>query len=65
VRRLAATRDYGLAAVSSAGANAFFTRDGALNPVTAWRPNTFREKFSGVAHAGQWDAIKHMSFLEC
>jgi hypothetical protein len=60
--KLCASHGYGLAAVSRAGGNAFFTRNGALRPENAWRPNAFRERFSGVAHDKQWDAIKHMSF---
>jgi hypothetical protein len=60
--KLCASRDYGLAAISSAGSNAFFTRDGKLNPMETWKPNSFREKFSGVGHAKQWEAIKHLPF---
>jgi hypothetical protein len=63
--KLAATRGYGLAAVSSAGGNAFFTRGGTLNPTMAWRPSSFREKYSGVSHGAQWDRIKHLPFVEC
>jgi len=60
--KLCASRGYGLAAVSIAGGNAFFTRSGTLNPREAWRPNSFRESYSGVGHAGQWEAIRHLPF---
>jgi hypothetical protein len=60
--KLCTSRGYGLAAVSSAGANAFFTKAGRLDPETAWKPNAFREKFSGVAHEQQWMAVKDMPF---
>jgi hypothetical protein len=33
-----------------------------LNPETAWKPNRFRQCFSGVAHEQQWEAIKHLPF---
>jgi hypothetical protein len=61
--RLCAAHGYGLADVSEAGANAFFTRTGTLDPGTAWRPNRLRREYSGVAHAAQWDTIKHMPFV--
>jgi hypothetical protein len=60
--KLCGLHGYGLAAVSTAGANAFFTKGGKLNPVDAWRPNSLREKFSGVGFPKQWDTIKHMPF---
>jgi hypothetical protein len=60
--KLCGLHGYGLAAVSTAGANAFFTKSGKLNPVDAWRPNSLREKFSGVGYPKQWDTIKHMPF---
>lgn len=61
--KLCASHGYGLAAVSSAGANAFFTKTGQLDPGEAWRPNIFREKFSGIAAAQQWAAVKKMPFV--
>jgi hypothetical protein len=60
--KLCASRGYRLAAISNAGANAFFTKSGCLNPETAWKPNRFRQCFSGVAHEQQWEAIKHLPF---
>jgi hypothetical protein len=52
--KLCASHGYGLAAVSSAGVNVFFTKTGALKPEAAWRPNAFRERFSGVSPKQQW-----------
>jgi hypothetical protein len=40
--KLCAAHDYGLAAVSDAGANPFFTEGGNLAPKTAWKLNTLR-----------------------
>jgi len=60
--KLCRLHGYGLAAVSNAGGNAFFTRAGTLNPKDAWRPNSLREQYSGVAHAEQWGKIKHLPF---
>jgi hypothetical protein len=60
--KLCDAKGYALAAVSSAGANAFFTKTGSLDPDAAWKPNSFRETFSGVSHDKQWDAIKHLPF---
>jgi hypothetical protein len=61
--KLAATRGYGLAAISRAGANAFFTRDGSLDPEAAWKPNAFRAKHSGGEQDGQWNALRDMAFV--
>jgi hypothetical protein len=60
---LCASHGYGLAAVSSAGVNAFFTKTGALKPEAAWRPNAFRERFSGVSPKQQWAAVKDLPFV--
>jgi hypothetical protein len=60
--KLCSHHGYGLAAVSSAGGNAFFTKVGRLDPERAWKPNSFRERLSGVSHDEQWDAIKHLPF---
>lgn len=62
--KLAARHGYGLAAVSSAGLNLFFTRNGKLDPATAWRPSTLREKWSGKTVDQQWDAIAALPFVE-
>jgi hypothetical protein len=61
--KLCADHGYGLAAVSEAGANAFFTRKGDLDPATAWRPNAFRERYSGKGHKEQWEAVKDLPFV--
>ncbi|WP_371260559.1 hypothetical protein [Bradyrhizobium sp. Ec3.3] len=60
--KLCAAHGYGLAEVSAAGANAFFTEGGTLDPQTAWKPNRLRESYSGVPHEEQWEAIRHLSF---
>jgi hypothetical protein len=60
--KLCATHGYGLAAISSAGTNAFFTRAGSLDPKSAWKPNTLREKYSGIGHEQQWRDIRNMPF---
>jgi hypothetical protein len=62
--KLCAAHGYGLAAVSEAGANAFFTEDGNLDPKTAWKPNTLREQYSGVPHPQQWDVVKDLPYVE-
>lgn len=61
--KLCAAAGYGLAAVSEGGANAFFTRDGNLDPASAWRPNTFRAEYSGVEHDAQWEAVRDMPII--
>lgn len=61
--KLCATHGYGLAAVSEAGANAFFTTRGSLDPLSAWRPNTFRERHSGVSHDAQWQTVKGLPLV--
>lgn len=60
--KLCSPYGYGLAAVSRAGGNAFFTKSGCLDPAKAWKPNSLREQFSGVSHDKQWDEIKHLPF---
>jgi hypothetical protein len=62
--KLSAAHGYGLAAVSEAGANAFFTVKGNLDPKTAWKPNTLREQYSGVPHPKQWDVVKDLPFVQ-
>jgi hypothetical protein len=61
--KLGAAHGYGLAAVSEAGANAFFTQNGELDPATAWKPSRLRREYSGVTHDGQWRRISHMPFI--
>jgi hypothetical protein len=60
--KLCATRGYGLAAIASAGTNAFFTRAGTLDPKSAWKPNALREKYSGIGHEQQWKDVRNMPF---
>jgi hypothetical protein len=62
--KLCAAYDYGLAAVSEAGANAFFTTNGNLDPNAAWKPNSFREHYSSVNHLQQWNLVKHLPFVQ-
>ncbi|MDP3694258.1 hypothetical protein [Bradyrhizobium sp.] len=59
---LCATHGYGLAAVSEAGLNAFFTKSGQLVPATAWVANSIRDEWSGKTREEQWAEIKHMPF---
>lgn len=58
--KLVAPHGYGLAAVSSNGINAFFTRSGSLDPATEWRPNTIR---ASSPQSIQWDTIKHLPMV--
>jgi hypothetical protein len=60
--KLCASNGYGLAAVSSAGANAFFTRNGRLDPLASWKPNALRDEWSNTGAEQQWDTIKHLEF---
>jgi hypothetical protein len=59
---LCASRGYGLAAISKAGLNAFFTKSGTLDPRSAWLPNALRDEWSGKTREEQWAEIKHMPF---
>lgn len=61
--KLASEHGYGLAAVSEAGGNAFFTKAGALDPKKAWKPNRLRQQFSGATQARQWETIRHLPFV--
>ena len=61
--KLCKQHGYGLAAVSEAGTNAFFTGDGKLDPRRSWKPNRIREQFSGISHDKQWDEIQHLPFV--
>jgi hypothetical protein len=60
--KLCANHGYGLAAISDAGANAFFTRDGMLDPEHAWKPSVLRQQYSGSSHDEQWRAVKDLPF---
>jgi len=64
VAKLCASNGYGLAAISDAGANAFFTRTGKLDPVTSWRPNTLRDQWSGTNAQEQYLSIRGLPFVE-
>lgn len=61
--KLAARHGYGLAAVSEAGGNAFFTRTGTLDPDEAWRPVRLRDHWSGKSAEQQWEAIKDLPYV--
>jgi hypothetical protein len=62
--KLCAAHGYGLAYVSEAGLNAFFTRRGPhLDPATAWRPSALRAQYTGVDHDGQWQSLRDMPFV--
>jgi hypothetical protein len=63
ITKLCAANGYGLAAVSEAGANAFFTQNGDLDSATAWKPSRLRREYSGVSEEGQWQRISHMPFV--
>lgn len=58
--KLAGQHGYGLAAVSQAGGNAFFTADGKLDPVAAWKPASLRDRWSGTTWQEQWEAVRAM-----
>lgn len=62
IASLCEKHDYGLEAVSSGGTNLFFRRGGSLDPIAAWKPNLFREQFSGMSHADQWNSVKDLPF---
>ncbi|MER8689055.1 MULTISPECIES: hypothetical protein [unclassified Mesorhizobium] len=59
---------YKLVAVSSAGGNAFFLRNGselpALDPAQAYRESALRNRWSGTTAKDQWDRIKYMTFVD-
>ena len=62
--KLCAAHGYGLAYVSEAGLNAFFTRRGPhLDPATAWRPSALRAQYTGVDQDGQWQSLRDMPFV--
>lgn len=63
IASLCAKHGYGLAAVSSGGMNAVFTESGTLDPTKEWRPNSFRERHSGITHDQQWASVKNMPLV--
>ena len=62
--RLCERSGYGLAAISEAGANAFFTKSGVLDPAKAWRPSSLRNAWSKTDAASQWRAVCDMPYVE-
>lgn len=60
--KLCSRNGYGLAAVSD-GANAFFTKSGAMDPASSWRPNRDRDRWSGTTSAQQWEVIKQLPYV--
>lgn len=61
--QLCARFGYGLAAVSDAGGNAFFTAAGSLDPREAFRESRLRNAWSNTTCAQQWDAIRHLPLV--
>lgn len=61
--KLASGHGYGLAAVSNAGGNAFFTKAGRLDPDAAWKPNRLRGEFSRSTQPDQWHAIRDLPLI--
>jgi len=61
--KLCAHAGYGLTAISENGTNAFFSRDGKLNPEAAWKPNMARARMSGIDHAAQWNSLKTLPLI--
>lgn len=60
---LAARHGYGLAAISEAGGNAFFTRDGDLPVAASWKPSRLRDRMSGTTAAQQWAMVKDLPLV--
>ena len=64
ISQLCSRHGYGLTAVSKAGANAFFSKDGNLDPLQNWRPNALRNQWSKTTPNEQWQAISHLPFIK-
>jgi hypothetical protein len=62
--KLCSTHGYGLAAVADAGGNAFFTKDGKLDPLDAWKPSRLRDKWSGTSAEDQWETVRHLPLVQ-
>lgn len=62
--KLCARHGYGLAAISEAGANAFFTKTGKLDPQKAWKPNLLRNAWSMTSTEEQWRQIQDLPYVE-
>jgi hypothetical protein len=60
---LCASHGYGLAAISNSGVNAFFTKNGTLDPRTSWKPSAYRARHSGVEHNEQWISVQNLPFV--
>lgn len=60
---LCKSHGYGLAAISSAGANAFFTRSGVLDPISSWKPNLLRNSWSKTTADEQWQSVRGMPLV--
>ena len=60
---LAGRYGYGIAAVSEAGANLFFTQTGRLDPSAVWSPNRLRDEWSGKSASEQFEAIRDLPFV--
>jgi hypothetical protein len=58
--RLCGRFGYGLAAVSDAGGNAFFTPSGTLDPAEAYRESRLRNEWSRNSAAQQWETVRHL-----
>lgn len=63
LHKLVSPHGYGLAEIAAGGGNAVFTRDGNLDPATAWRTTVMRDRLSGTTAAAQWEAIKDMPYI--
>lgn len=61
--RLCGRFGYGLAAVSDAGGNAFFTTSGTLDPQRAYRESRLRNEWSRTSGAQQWEAVRHLPLV--
>lgn len=55
---------YGLAAVSDAGGNAFFTKGGSLDPRASFRESRLRNTWSGKTGQQQWETIRHLPLVQ-
>jgi len=67
VTSLCTQHGFKLVAVAEAGSNVFFVHQNsplpALDPITAYRESTLRNKWSGTTAAEQWARIKNMPFV--
>jgi len=65
--KLCARYGYKLVAVSTSGGNAFFTPEAnelpSLDPVTAYRENSLRNRWSKTTASEQWEKIKDLPYV--